>query len=201
MKTFQFITITFLLFSSSCSSSKFSLVGKEFSTSDKSTKGESLNFINDSLCFYTQTFYCDIPERYRITDIKCRYTINGDIISLKRISCPEYLENQSCYILSIDCAPMPVDTIEHRLIIGAPPKIDKIGLINNINVEEDFLYYKGCIYYAKALSCLPKEITGSSFQIFCKGGEKQAVKKVRILKRLTKQRRIPINDLEIALSR
>ncbi|MDR0659621.1 MAG: hypothetical protein LBG19_02225 [Prevotellaceae bacterium] len=204
MKIVQLLTIAVLLILSSCSSSKFTLAGKEYSLGSE-IKSESIDFVSDNICLYTQIYHCNIPEKYKITEIECSYTISGDTITLKRISSPEYLENQSCYIMPdsiiVNCEPMFADTRKSPLFLGRYwTKVDAYRVINSINVEEKLLYYKGCIYYAKFLSCYSKESTASSFYVFCEGGRK-ANRKIRSMKKLTRQRRIPINDFDLVLRR
>ncbi|MDU1890982.1 MAG: hypothetical protein E6767_09855 [Dysgonomonas sp.] len=166
---------------------------------EDSIKSEFITFIDDSLCIYTQTFHCDMNEKYQNTNIQCKYRVEKKLIILNSIECPDYLKKKECYTIpdSIlkNCNLIYADTPTDPFDLDIRAKITKAdlyGQINNINNSDTLLFYKNNIFYAKVLSCLPVEVRRSNFQFFNEKGKKRLDNK--ILMKLMKAQKIPINS-------
>jgi len=136
------------------------IIEKTFITSD-SLHIESLSFINDSICIYLQEFKCDIDEKFRKTEIKCRYTLDKNQLILENITdLPSFLEGKSCYRLPDDeiekCDFIMKNTPDDPFIVDKRSgwtKANFYGFINNINKTDTLIYSKNGFLYAKSILC------------------------------------------------
>ena len=200
MKKILLLTFVILIIQS-CSNSKFSLAGKEFLVTDP-IKSEFISFIDDSICIYTQTFHCDIDKTYQDVIIRCRYKMEKDLIIVTNIESPDYLKERDCYIIPDSilkkCDLIYINTPDNPFTLDLRTKITKAdvyGRIDNINNSDTLLFHKNNIFYAKVLTCLPKEIRRSNFQYFNEKGKKRLNSKT--IHKLIKAGKIPVNNLKI----
>ncbi|MDU1890981.1 MAG: hypothetical protein E6767_09850 [Dysgonomonas sp.] len=196
------VTIFFIIiFSQPCYSQKRSLSGKEFVSEDK-IKSESLIFLDDSICVYTQTFHCDINKIFEYTEIRCKYNINKELILLKPIERPSYLEGLDYFLIPDSilkkCDLIYIDTPDDPFIlnrIAGWTKENMYGYINNID-EETILYYHNNdnIIYANLFTCMVGEAQSSRFTPFTQKGKKRISNKA--LNKLMRSGKIPVNNIE-----
>ena len=90
-------------------------------------------FLDDSVCIYKQIYNCPIDEKYRLTEIKCKYKIEGELIFLKPIDIPEYLqgiaENSTSTYPSIK--PSDIETLQ----INLPPLPEQQAIAEVLGVR------------------------------------------------------------------
>jgi hypothetical protein len=200
MKKHTIIILSIIIFSQYCYSQKQILSGKEFLSED-SIKKELFMFLDDSVCIYKQIYNCAIDEKYRLTEIKCKYKIEGELIFLKPINIPEYLQGIDCYLIPETilegCDLIYANTLESPFDLDVRAKLtkaDMYGYVNSIkNGTKLLLYKRDNIIFAKVLTCIPIENRRSSFTLFTQKGKKRISDKT--LRKLIKTQKIPINNL------
>jgi hypothetical protein len=139
------IAIIFLLLNS-CINSK-DLINQKFMTLD-TIKENSFYFINDSICFYKQKFFCDLPEPYKEINTICKYEVKKNKIILKNLTKNKDSIGVSCikipdsifYKYFNNCNHKKKDTIVYFGYNNKISDYDVYGFINIIN--NDTLQYR-----------------------------------------------------------
>lgn len=187
-----------IITTTSCSKNIFvNLSTKDF-VDENQYKIEKLNFVNDSICIYTQEFLCDIDSTYKTTQTVCSYNIKGNYIILENVVKDSILARlvplpdsvvQQCRYMRDDL----LDILSRPIAIDAPPATSLAEIFGFINViHTDILYYdRGIIYYKKSFKTI------QSFQFlmirttfFVENG-KSIAKNEKRLKKIRKK--IPLN--------
>jgi hypothetical protein len=151
------IALIIFIIITSCSNHK--LANRYYECGD-SIKINSLNFINDSICIYKQSYLIDMPKPYRQTQINCLYKLEHRKIVLKNRSQNRDSIEKSCFKIPEDVLTkinfFKPDTLKNkRILIGAPPtfsRIDLYGYINNI-IEDTLNLNVRKILYIKENDC------------------------------------------------
>jgi hypothetical protein len=210
MRRFLFISIIVVI-STSCSKTIFiNLSNKEFIKGEYKEEYpytvEKLNFINNSICIYTQEFLCDIDSAYKITQTICSYSVKDNYIILENAR-----KDSSYNNLFLNCIPLPDSIIQQckymrddlldiqsRLTgIGVPPPPSLVELYGYINIiQTDTLYYdRNIIYYIKCFRTIDSYrllmIRGAFFVE--KGKIQKLETTLRKERKLIKRRKIPFN--------
>lgn len=108
-----------------------------------------LNFLNDSICIYKNTFSCkDIDSNIRVIEIQCKYIKNEDFIILENLNC----NNANSFYIeyspqkSNDCKFLNKNNInENQIKFGGQHTISDnyiSSLIPNIDVDTLYIYNK-----------------------------------------------------------
>lgn len=158
---------------------------------------ETIKFINDSICLYTQEYKCNIKE-YRKTEIQCTYKIVKDLVLLSSFDQPLFLKGLNCFSIpdSIlkDCDFIFEDTKQNPFYINLPTQWNKsnlYGFINNINGTDTLLYHKGCLFYSKKSECFEINNIVLSTKVFTEQGRNKL--KGKDINRIFKSKDVPIN--------
>lgn len=155
-----FFLIGFLFIGSSCSH-RLVLSNRVFVDRD-SIKINSLDFINDSICIYKQSFKCEIQKPYKEIRIICKYETFKNKVILENLTSNTDSIGITCFIIPerelLKCSLInEILSEKDTIIIGAPKTFtmhDLYGYINNVN--RDTLFYKrNVISYNKLNRCHP----------------------------------------------
>ncbi len=168
---------------------------------------EKLNFINDSICIYTQEFLCDIDSAYKTTQIKCFYSVKNNYVVLSNLTKRNCSDSNSMKCISLpysiiqQCKYMREDLsniLSRPASIDAPPSISLAELYGFINiVQTDTLYYHNDVFfYNKSFKNPTNNIPFLTRIIFFveKGREQNINKLYKKARKLKK--RIPFNQSE-----
>ncbi len=141
----------FLIISSCGIISKLS--GNKYAYKSKQRTLE-LIFVDDSSCILRNTFHCsDIEEKYRVINIECNYTQNGDTIFLtnknlnshdgRYIEIPPQNSNK--------CEFLNEKSRQKRFTIGASYATDyeKYGIVPNITSDTLYIVKNKIVFYRK----------------------------------------------------
>lgn len=164
-KYFICILISILFVVISCSKNSLVMLRNRVFIESDSLSINSLNFVNDSICIYTQEFFFNMNEEYKKTEIKCFYKMDKNKLILTNIDCPIYLIGLSCFVLPDSIRNIYVS----KFVTSRSPRLQtdqlliaySYGYINGIKNSDTLTFYKNNIFYAKSTKCLfPGTIVG-----------------------------------------
>lgn len=153
------IIVGLLVYMQSCASLNPQILENRLFVDQDSLKYNSLQFINDSICIYTQEFAWDIGEQLQKTEIRCRYRIEKNRIILDAVKSPEFIEGKTCYSLPDSIK----DIFISRIVTKKWPlrvynqQMDSANYycyINGINTDT-ITYYKDDLIYIKHVYMYP----------------------------------------------
>ena len=127
-------------------------------------KSESLEFVNDTICLYTQELHCNVSDQYKKMTITCLYKITNSNIILTNINyhpdssynCIKLPEKEvnNCKFLKEESDKIIEKTSGCIGCFEDTPLNDSYSYLDNVGI--DTLYYKdNYICYRKWMGCEP----------------------------------------------
>ncbi|MCD7969458.1 MAG: hypothetical protein LUF87_08710 [Alistipes sp.] len=162
-----------------CSINRSIDVSHRIYTDEDSLKLRILDFINDSLCIYTQEYLVEMPEEFQRVEIICKFWKNNHYIILEPLDCPIFLKGVSCFILP--------DSVRNLFKAPQFQGIDRLmsfdergyyGFLDGIKDKDTLQIVGRDIYYFKNIPCHTEEMySWPSIRKFTEKGENDKNKK------------------------
>ena len=156
---FFLIIILFMMMILSCSKT-LTVQGRVFAVNDQ-YKSTSLEFINDTVCIYTQELHCGVSDQYRKKVITCLYEVINSNIVLKNINYhPDSLytyfelpeeEKNNCEFIKKDIDQVIEKAKGFLVNYGSSVFEMHYGYLNNVGIDT-LAYTDNCIYYSKFIA-------------------------------------------------